>query len=219
MSAVAEVAVTPRVQGYVESISDGRIHGWAWSPAEPEARLAVVLRDGEAVLQSVLADQPRPDLAKHGVGDGAHAFVLELDAGLAARAGELEVVAIAPDGGELPLAAPPSPARGNADLRRALESLAASQRVMHRNLQVLMLAARSREPIEASLDRIAEAQKGLDARTAELELFVSRLDARLAATAPEEAAAGMSRSGRVALAAAGAAAVVGVAGVLARMAG
>lgn len=211
-------APLPRVQGYVEAIGEGGIHGWAWSPEEPAARLSVVLRDGEAVLQTVIADQPRPDLAKHGVGDGAHAFVLELDAGLAARAGELEVVAVASDGSELVLAAPPPPVNGVSELRRALESLAGSQRVLHRNLQALLLASKSREPLDAALDRIAETQKALDARTAELELFVTRLDERLAGMVPA-AAAGASRNGRVALAAAGAVAVIGVAGVLARIAG
>lgn len=218
--AVATVAGSElaRMRGYVEAIGATAIQGWAWSPIEPEARLTVVLRDGDAVLQSVLADRPRPDLARNGVGDGAHAFTLELDAGHAARAGELEVVAIAPDGSELVLAAPP-PATGVADLRRALEGLAASQRVLHRNLQALLLASKAREPMDAALERIAEVQSALDARTAELEVFVSRLDARLAALAPEAAPASSARAGRVALAAAGALAVVGIAGVLARMAG
>jgi hypothetical protein len=210
----------PAVQGYVEAITDQRIHGWAWSPAWPDTRLRVELRDHEVVLQAVTADLARPDLAQNGVGDGAHAFVLDLDPALAARASGFDVVAIAPDGTEVTLAAPPSAMHTPEDVRRLIGQLAGSQRLLHRNLQALMLASKAREPIDGVLERIAETQRALDARTAELELFVTRLDERLAALATADGAASPFDQRRVlALSAASALAVAGTVGVLLRLAG
>jgi hypothetical protein len=218
MTALAEAAPPPaRVQGYVEAITDRRIVGWAWSPAAPDARLRIVLRDGDAVLESVLADQPRPDLAQNGVGDGAHAFAFELDPAWSARARELDVVAIAPDDSETPLGAPPAPARAGEDVRRVLDGLVGSQRVMHRNLQALLLAAKAREPLDAAIERIGQTQQALDARTAELELFVTRLDERLAALDRGPAPARSGPALRLALGAALAVSVAGFVGVAAHL--
>jgi len=222
MAALAEAVVPPaRVQGYVEAVGERGIVGWAWSPATPAARLRVVLRDGDAVVDSVLADQPRDDLAKNGVGDGAHAFAFALDPAWAARAGALDVVALAPDGAETVLGPPPAPVgtavRAGEDVRRALEGIAASQRVLHRNLQALLLAAKAREPLDAAVDRIGLTQQALDARAAELELFVARLDERLAALDRVQRPARSGGAMRLALAAALALAVAGIAGVAAQL--
>jgi hypothetical protein len=196
---LAAAALPPALQGFVEAMGPERVLGWAWQPHSPEARLAVELREGTTVLARGVADQPRPDLAQNGVGDGAHAFAFPLDAGMQARAAALRVVAIAADGTELELGAPPA-APAASDGGRTLESLVASQRVLHRNLQAVLLAVKAREPEAALLDGIAEAQEALRARTAELERFVLRLDERLArldeARAP---AAKASRRGLVAL--------------------
>lgn len=213
-------APLPAVQGHVEAIVDQRIHGWAWSPACPDARLRIELREHEVVLQTVIADVSRPDLAQNGVGDGAHAFVLDLDPALAARASGFDVVAIAPDGTEVALAQPPSVLRTPEDVRRLIQQLTGSQRMLHRNLQALMLASRAREPIEGVLERIAEAQRALDARTAELELFVTRLDDRLATLAAAEGPGAPVDHGRVlAISAASAVAAAGTVGVLLRLVG
>ena len=221
MTAIAQAAPLPAVQGYVEAISDQRVHGWAWSPASPEARLRVELRRGEAVLQAVVAELPRADLASNGVGDGAHAFVLDLGPELTAADAGFDVVAIAPDGSETALAAPPPPvlATGGESVRRALEGLAASQRVMHRNLQAVLMATRGREPIDAALERIAATQAALDARTAELELFVTRLDERLATLATTQAPPQPARGMRWAQAGAAALVAIGTAGVLLHLLG
>ncbi|MCC7284484.1 MAG: hypothetical protein IT556_19045 [Acetobacteraceae bacterium] len=226
MVALAESAATPTptpvpvpvpVQGYVELAAGRRIVGWAWSPAAPEARLRIVLRHGDAVLDSGTADQPRADLAENGVGDGAHAFAFDLDPAWAGREGELDVAAIAPDGGETVLSAPPAPAaaplRAGEDVRRLLQGIAASQRVLHRNLQALLLASRAREPLDAAIERVAATQQALDARTAELELFATRLDERLAALDHAQPGARRSPLVRIALAAALALACLGVLGV------
>lgn len=182
MSTHAAAAAAPvLVQGYVEAVTDRLIVGWAWSPKTPDARLRIVLRDGDAVLETATADRPRPDLAQNGVGDGAHAFTFELDPAWAARTSALEVIAIGPDESETMLGPPPAQPRGSEESRRLLEGLAASQRVLHRNLQALLLAAKAREPLDAAIERIGASQQALDARTADLETFIARLDERLAA--------------------------------------
>ena len=62
---------------------NGTIVGWCWSPAEPTLRREVgVWIDGVEVAR-ILCDQLRPDLLSAGVGDGAHAMVLPLPAGIA----------------------------------------------------------------------------------------------------------------------------------------
>lgn len=172
------VAAAEPVQGFVEAVGPAEIHGWAWSPGAPGARLRIELHAGGAVLDATLADRPRPDLARNGIGDGAHAFVLPMPQDEPAA---LRLVAVAPDGTVVPLPGAPEPPGRRDETRRMLEQLVASQRVLHRNLQAVLLAAKAREPVEAALDRVATTQAALDARAAELELFVARLDLRLAA--------------------------------------
>jgi hypothetical protein len=189
MTALA-VPLPPAIRGFVEAMGPERVVGWAWHPAQPGARVQVELRDGDTVLAAMPADQPRADLARNGVGDGAHAFAFTLD-DPAHDAARLSVVAIDADGTAVPLGAPP-PAPD--DGRRALDSLVSSQRVLHRNLQAVLLAVKAREPVEAALDRIGETQAGLAARISELEGFVLRLDTQLAHLAPQQQQP--SRAGR-----------------------
>lgn len=68
----------PALDGCVDAVADGRLYGWAWDRERPDDRLAVEVRKGEAVLAVGIADRPRPDLAASGIGDGAHAFELDL---------------------------------------------------------------------------------------------------------------------------------------------
>ena len=67
-----------RVQGAVEVVRRGRIAGWALDRERPGERLAItVYREGEVVGQTV-ADRPRADLERAGLGDGQCGFVVEL---------------------------------------------------------------------------------------------------------------------------------------------
>jgi glycosyltransferase involved in cell wall biosynthesis len=59
---------------HVDSVGEGRINGWAWSPKEPHARLVIEILAGQTVLGRVTADGLRADLKQAGKGDGAHAF-------------------------------------------------------------------------------------------------------------------------------------------------
>jgi len=62
------------VQGRVERVHDGVVHGWAWRPAEPRERVELrILINGEQV-GTTAAELPRPSLIASGVGDGCHAF-------------------------------------------------------------------------------------------------------------------------------------------------
>lgn len=58
--------------------TDGRLEGWCWSPDEPDVhRELALLIDGREAARTV-CDLPREDLRAAGIGDGRHAFLIEL---------------------------------------------------------------------------------------------------------------------------------------------
>jgi hypothetical protein len=186
MSTVTELE-RPSILGFVEARTADRILGWAWDPGEPGERLKVALMDGDTVLAETVADRQREDLARNGVGDGAHAFDIALPERLRARASSLTVAARRADGHTTPLAAPPPPASevpALARLQRGLEQVAASQRAVLRALQAPAPVASTEE----TLATIAAAQERLEAQLNTLEVFVNRLDERLAALVERDAA-------------------------------
>jgi hypothetical protein len=64
--------------GRLQGIARGTAIGWAWTPDTPWERLSVaVVVDGEIVAEGD-ADIQRKDLAKLGIGDGAHGFLIKL---------------------------------------------------------------------------------------------------------------------------------------------
>jgi glycosyltransferase involved in cell wall biosynthesis len=67
----------------IDHVSHARIAGWAFDPATPHARIAVVAVDHGAVIGRALADLYRPDLEEAGIGDGLHGFELIVPGGLA----------------------------------------------------------------------------------------------------------------------------------------
>ena len=209
MSRAATDLERPSVLGFVEARTADRILGWAWDAAEPKARVAVALMDGETVLAEARADQPREDLARSGVGDGAHAFDIAVPEPLHRRIGALTVVARGADGRPVPLAAPPPPAANDppalARLQRGLEQVAAGQRAVLRALQ--QPPPSSADP-EETLVRIAAAQDRLETQLGTLEVFVTRLDDRLAALAERDAVPRAPRAALTLAAGLGLAAVV-----------
>jgi hypothetical protein len=207
MSAADSRLDRPSVLGFVEARTVDRILGWAWDAAEPEARVTVALMDGETVLAEVRADRPREDLARSGVGDGAHAFEIAVPETLHRRAGSLAVVARGQDGRAVPLAAPPPAANDPpalARLQRGLDQVAAGQRAVLRALQALPAAANAEE----TLARITAAQQRLEAQLETLEVFVTRLDGRLAALAERDAVPATPRAALILAAGLGLAASV-----------
>jgi hypothetical protein len=190
-------AAAPEVTGYVEAATADRLLGWAWAPRTPGIRATVELRLGDEVIASAVADQPRPDLASNGVGDGRHAFALTIPDAYRTRAAELRVFARAGDGGAWPIGAPPA-AEGLSEqttkVLRGIETLIGSQRLMHRNLQAALTSGskateEDEQQTASALARIADLQGSLGEQMATLERFVMRLDERLAGMAEEDAPA------------------------------
>jgi len=71
-----------RVVGYIDTVIDGVLSGWAYRPDAPDmkCRLNVLVNDVHVI--EVVADQFREDLLGEGVGDGCHAFSAMLPAEL-----------------------------------------------------------------------------------------------------------------------------------------
>jgi hypothetical protein len=172
------------VRGVIDNATPDRLYGWAWDYGHPEHRVPVTLRIAGETLAEAVADGARPDLAKAGIGDGCHAFELPLRPEWRDRLAELAVVAFGGDGREYPIAvrlprqAPPA---GN-PLQRTMESVIAEQRELRRELVTLREHAGQRAE--------AATVEALQTQVQQLELWLSRLDARLAElTAPPAPAA------------------------------
>ena len=181
MSAALAELPAPAIAGYVEAVTATAVRGWAWCPGRTET-LGVELRLGAEVVARALADEPRDDLAQNGIGDGRHAFTLPVPEAARARLGELRVFALDLAGAAVALGQPPvSDGIGErlAHLHRGMEMLVGSQRVLHRNLQAALLARGQ----EAAGQDLAAAQAQVQEGIATLELFVMRLEEKLAAAA------------------------------------
>jgi hypothetical protein len=72
------------LQGHLEGVEPRRLRGWAYDPEAPETPVVLVFLLNGAEIARLVADRYRPDLEKAGIGDGRHAFELDLPAGLAA---------------------------------------------------------------------------------------------------------------------------------------
>lgn len=206
IEAAAEGASSARAAptGFVEARTQDRILGWAWDPSRPGARLGIVLVDGDRIVARTVADQEREDLARNGIGDGAHAFGFLLDDGLRARAATLAVAVMGEDGAliRLPSAHAEPAAVPIQQMQRGLAALAAGQRAL---LKAVQAPAIERGPdIAEAIAAITEQQQRIDRAVGTLEVFVARLDERLAALAASAPAPAARRGGLVAAAAIGA---------------
>lgn len=72
-----------RFDGYLDRITGGVLHGWAWQQQVPEPLALTLFLDEAPVLDFTAADF-RADLAAGGIGSGRHAFAIDL-AGFAVR--------------------------------------------------------------------------------------------------------------------------------------
>lgn len=196
----AVAALTPaRLNGRVDALDGNRLHGWIWDEARPEERLIVrLLRDGVAVQEAV-ADQSRIDLRRNGIGDGKHAFAMELDDAVAAAREHLVIVGVSPSTGvELELRLPP-PAELAAEAAIAVplarffdrvEALIALQRRSQLTQKELLdkvgeigqrLAEHRQREAEAKQSEETEGHGAIAARLAELDVFQMRFDQTLRA--------------------------------------
>ena len=167
------------IQGLVDNATNARLYGWAWNAAQPEEHVTVELRLGEAAVATALADRPRADLVKAGVGDGRHAFELPLKPEWAERHKELSVLVRAADGTESVLAL--KVRRADVDptgsVQRVLEATAAAHRQILGEVQRLATRGEQDETIRA----LAAGQSALLERLDTLTHWLVRLDERLAA--------------------------------------
>lgn len=204
-----QVAPRPTVTGYVEARTHDRILGWAWDPAAPSARMTLALLAGRRVLATTVADQPREDLARNGIGDGAHAFAFALDDAAREAGPALEVAVMGPEGPltRLPAAGAEAGPAGLAQLQRGLATIAAGQRALLKAVQAP--PAQGADLVEM-VSALAAQQQRIEQAVGALEIFVTRLDQRLAALA--DPAEGV-RTPRAPLALAGILALAGAAAI------
>lgn len=185
------------VRGVIDNATPDRLYGWAWDFGHPAHRVRVVLRIAGDILAETRADGARPDLIEAGIGDGRHAFELPLRPEWRGRLAELAVVAFGRDGHEYPIAIrlPRQPAPAGNALQRTMDGVIAEQRDLRREL----LALRERAEQQARpgpADPAAETMSlaALETRVQQLELWLTRLDTRLAelgGPAPAPAAGGI----------------------------
>ncbi|SNB58531.1 ADP-heptose:LPS heptosyltransferase [Rhodoblastus acidophilus] len=109
------------MRGRLESVSGACVGGWVWNEAAPGERVVFALRVNGHQVHVGVADRPRGDLLKHGIGDGGHAFSTPCDPAWWSAQRNLVTLHAPPDAAPLGDAisfAPPPPAS-------VLETLAA----------------------------------------------------------------------------------------------
>jgi hypothetical protein len=75
-AAIAEAAATPgRFEGWIDSVFDWRVEGWAIDHDHPELPVLLEVLLGNQVIGTALACEEREDLVKAGIGNGRRAFV------------------------------------------------------------------------------------------------------------------------------------------------
>ncbi|MDP4026770.1 hypothetical protein Q8W71_29625 [Methylobacterium sp. NEAU 140] len=79
--------------GHVGTLTHRRVVGWAWETEAPDDAVTVLVAIERRVLGRCRADRYSDDLVVEGVGDGRHAFALDLPARLLSprRAYEISV--------------------------------------------------------------------------------------------------------------------------------
>lgn len=186
-----------RLNGRVDALDGSRLHGWIWDETRPEEALTVkLLCDGKVVAESK-ADQSRIDLRRNGIGDGRHAFSMELDDALVAARARLTVIGVSPTTGaelELRLPAP--------DELAAEAAIAVPLARFFDKVEILIALNRraqlAQKELNDKLDRIAarleenhalaeatkaetESQSEIVRRLGELDVFQLRFDGTLRA--------------------------------------
>ena len=183
------------LRGYIDAVEGTRIFGWAWNPAKPQDRLDVSVFAADRLLAKAVADKPRIDLRRNGIGDGAHAFDLEVDT--IAASDVLRVVVHHPDeaGEDLELLAPTEEERAAAAafaasfgpvLDRLETAIIAQRRIQSGHTNSLgELTATARRLAEVAIadgglvdtvQGLRDRQQAIVDRLSELEVFLVRFD-------------------------------------------
>jgi glycosyltransferase involved in cell wall biosynthesis len=74
-----------RLEGQIDAVDWAAVNGWVWDPDTPGERIRLELVDGETPLVTTLADDHRPELVKHGIGDGGYGFSIEFPSEIVAE--------------------------------------------------------------------------------------------------------------------------------------
>jgi hypothetical protein len=178
-------AATSAIRGGVDDVGKEKIYGWAWHPDRPTERLRVEARLGNRAVVATVADLPRGDLPGAGVGDGSHAFELKLTAECVAKRSELFIVALASDGSEatLPFRVARIAPDKAAEVKREADLLAAAKTVLRQELRAALPPPARASELEVAAKAVTAAQAQLEERLGTLEVWLTRLDGRLAAMA------------------------------------
>jgi hypothetical protein len=187
MDATAKAHTAPSVTGHLDAVTGSRIFGWAWDPRRPGARIAIRIEARGEIVSTFVADQLRDDLAANGVGDGRHAFDLPIPEGVSAE--ELRVLAVCPETGdtiELRTRGAVMEAVLPPDTQAVLQALIRSQRVLHRNVQSVMMRLEQMDggATRPSSDETAppplnQALEELREQVTSVEVFMVRIDEAL----------------------------------------
>lgn len=188
-TAVAGASATAAsdVRGLVDNATANRLYGWCWDAANPGYRVKVELRLSGEVVATTIADYARPDLARHGIGDGCHAFEFPLLRQWFRQLRDISVIGIGKDGREMPVPVHAArgqdemlvPAQATAKLHSAAEALLAEHQGVRREIEELRLRS-AQLPEASAVEAIAKAGQDLQRRIDGLELWINRLDGRLA---------------------------------------
>lgn len=198
--AITEVPQATQIQGRLDAIEGRRVFGWVWDRSRPNERLLIrVLLEGRMVATGT-ADMPRVDLRRAGIGDGGHAFEVELPEALASLSDNLTVVAVLPSTGEEVVLQSPSQderaveAALNGPLNRVLDRLELLIDAQRRSQLMQREAAETLRSTSKQIDEIVGQEDGIGAalelvranqaelseRVAGIEVFHLRFDKVLA---------------------------------------
>lgn len=187
------------LEGNVDAIDRERLFGWVWCPQRPDAQIDVIVRMNGHTLLKVKADRERIDLRRNGIGNGKHAFEIELPEAALAAADSLSVVAITPEtGAETALRIPSQTEQAahsamNAPLGKILDRLdrllaaqhilqngqrEAAKRLIDSSKRMDELASAD-DGIEAGVRLVRNGQEELASRVEQLEVFLVRFDKSL----------------------------------------
>lgn len=135
LQGLAKISPLVAMEGFVDAVSAGVVHGWAWDPDAPGDHVDIDISHAGIILATVTADKFRPDLVHIEIGDGRHAFECTLPEALRdVRPAEVEIF-YAGTNVPLPrvseetrhLVMEPTTPRSDNEIIRALEARIASQ--------------------------------------------------------------------------------------------
>jgi len=190
IEAAAAAARPSEVHGLIDNATADRLYGWVWDAAHPGHRVTVELRLAGEVVATTVADYARPDLAKNGVGDGCHAFEFPLLRQWSKQPRDLTAVAYGKDGTEFPMPVrirrndeASVPAKAAVQLKATTDALVVEHQSVRQELETLRQRS-AQLPDIAAVEALTRAGQELQRRIDSLELWMTRLDGKLAELAP-----------------------------------